>query len=158
MLMKSFNSFLLFAFIVSASTLTFNSCEKEEACGEDNVSELGSDESHNMGQNCMQCHKTGGKGEGCFVIAGTVYDTLSTHTLSSGKIELYTGPNGTGNLVHTVQIDSKGNFYTTENFSITGLYPVVTGPSGQKQYMGSSLTSGQCNSCHGSSTARITAN
>ncbi len=81
-------------------------------------------------------------------IACNVITLLSTNTLTSGKIELFTGPDGTGNLVHTIQVDSKGNFYTTENFDIAGLYPVLTGPSGNKSYMGSSLTSGQCNSCH----------
>jgi cytochrome c553 len=154
--MKKINSILFGLFIVSSSLLVVYSCEKEEACDEDNISEQGDDDSHNMGQNCMQCHKLGGEGEGCFVVAGTVYDTLSTNTLTSGKIELFTGPDGTGNLVHTIQVDSKGNFYTTENFDITGLYPVLTGPSGNKSYMGSSLTSGQCNSCHGATTSRIT--
>jgi hypothetical protein len=149
--MKSINSLLLVVFLATTSILTFNSCEKEEACDEDNISETGGDESHNRGENCMQCHKIGGEGEGCFVVAGTVYDTLSSNTLSSGKIELYTGPDGTGNLVHTIQVDSKGNFYTTENFEISGLYPVLTGPTGHKSYMSSALTSGQCNSCHASS-------
>ena len=145
------NSVLLFIFLMLTFLLSFYSCEKEEACDEDNISEQGDDDSHNMGQNCMQCHKLGGEGEGCFVVAGTVYDTLSINTLNSGKIELFTGPDGTGNLVHTIQVDSKGNFYTTENFDIAGLYPVLTGPSGNKSYMGSSLTSGQCNYCHSSS-------
>lgn len=154
--MQKINSILFSIFLVTGIVISFNSCEKEGGCREDNISALGSNKSHNMGQNCMQCHKTGGKGEGCFVVAGTVYDTLSTNTLTSGKIELYTGPDGSGNLVHTIQVDSKGNFYTTENFDITGLYPVLTGPSGNKSYMGSSLTSGQCNSCHGVSTTRIT--
>jgi hypothetical protein len=149
--MKKINSILFSLYIVSSSLLFFYSCEKEEACDEDNISKQGDDDSHNMGQNCMQCHKLGGEGEGCFVVAGTVYDTLSINTLNSGKIELFTGPDGTGNLVHTIQVDSKGNFYTTENFDIAGLYPVLTGPSGNKSYMGSSLTTGQCNSCHSSS-------
>lgn len=149
--MKKINSILFSLFVVSSSVLVFYSCEKEGKCGESNISYSGSVKSHNRGQNCMQCHKSGGEGEGCFVVAGTVYDTLSINNLTSGKIELYTGPDGTGNLVHTIQVDSKGNFYTTENFDIAGLYPVLTGPSGSKFYMGSSLTSGQCNSCHSSS-------
>lgn len=155
--MKIINSLLFCAFTLTTALISFNSCEKEGGCGEDNVSASGGGKSHNMGQNCMQCHQSGGKGEGCFVVAGTAYDTLMASSLHSGKIELYSGPNGTGNLVHTVQIDSKGNFYTTDNFSISGLYPVITGPSGQKQYMGSSITTGQCNSCHGSTTSKITA-
>jgi hypothetical protein len=153
--MKLINSILFGAFVVSTSLVSFNSCEKNGRCNEDNVSKSGGDDSHNMGQNCMQCHKTGGEGEGCFVVAGTAYDSLGTKTLSSGKIELYTGPNGTGDLVHTIQIDSKGNFYTTDNFNYSGLYPSITGPSGQKQFMGSTIFSGQCNSCHGTSTDKI---
>ena len=155
--MKIINSVLFVVFVATTILISFNSCEKEGGCGKDNISASGGNKSHNMGQNCMQCHKTGGNGEGCFVVAGTVYDTTITSNLHSGKLELYTGPNGTGSLVHTLQIDSKGNFYTTDNFSVSGLYPVITGPSGQKQYMGSSITTGQCNSCHGSSTAKITA-
>ncbi len=149
--MKIINSVLFGVFVATTTLISFNSCEKEGGCGSSNVSASGGNKSHNMGQNCMQCHKTGGEGEGCFVVAGTVYDTLSTNTLSSGKIELFTGPDGTGNLVHTIQVDSKGNFYTTENFEISGLYPVLTGPTGHKSYMSSALTSGECNSCHASS-------
>lgn len=155
--MKLINSILFGAFVLSTSLLSFNSCEKNRRCNEDNVSKSGDDDSHNMGQNCMQCHKTGGEGEGCFVVAGTAYDSLGSNTLSTGKIELYTGPNGTGDLVHTIQIDSKGNFYTTDNFSVTGLYPSITGPSGQKQFMSSTVSNGQCNACHGVSTNKITA-
>jgi hypothetical protein len=153
--MRIINSVLFGLFVFGSVLFSFSSCEKGR-CGEDNISFSGGNESHNMGQNCMQCHKTGGKGEGCFVVAGTAYDSLATTNLQSGIIELYSGPNGTGNLVHTIQIDNKGNFYTTDNFSVSGLYPVLTAPSGQKKYMGSSLSSGQCNSCHGVSTSRIT--
>jgi hypothetical protein len=59
-------------------------------------------------------------------------------------------------LVHAIENDLKGNFYTTENFDIAGLYPVHIDPNGHKSYMGSSLSSGQCNLCHGASTSRIT--
>ena len=55
----------------------------------------------------------------------------------------------------TVLIDSKGNFYTTADFSPVGLYPVVTGPTGNKKMMGSALSTGACNSCHGSSTDKL---
>jgi len=103
----------------------------------------------------MQCHIDGGEGEGCFVVAGTVYDSLQLNTVPSGKVEFFTEPNGQGQKIETVQIDSKGNFFTTDLFNFQGLYPAVTGPSGVTNYMSSSLTSGQCNSCHGTSTNRI---
>jgi mono/diheme cytochrome c family protein len=106
----------------------------------------------------MQCHYDGGEGEGCFVVAGTVYDSMQINTKSSGSIEFYTEPNGQGQKVKTVAIDSKGNFFTTDLFNVQGLYPVAVGTNGSKQYMGSALTSGQCNSCHGVTTNKIWVN
>ena len=155
----SLNSAFLIAFLLLTSMFVFQSCEKEdEGCDEENMSIAGDDESHNAGQNCMQCHYDGGEGEGCFVVAGTVYDSLQQTTKTSGSIEFYTEPNGQGQKVKTVAIDSKGNFFTTDLFNVQGLYPVAVGTSGSKQYMGSALTSGQCNSCHGVSTNKIWVN
>lgn len=149
----------LLGFIIISGMLFFQSCEKEhEGCDEDNISIAGDDDSHNQGQNCMQCHKNGGEGEGCFVVAGTVYDSLQTSTVQSGLIEFYTEPNGGGQKMKTIEIDSKGNFFTTDQFTFEGLYPVVTSPTGNKQYMGTTLTSGQCNSCHGVITNPIWVN
>ena len=156
---NKFNSVLLYTFLLVSSMFIFQSCEKEdEGCDDDNISIAGDDESHNAGQNCMQCHYDGGEGEGCFVVAGTVYDSLQINTKSSGTIELYTEPNGQGQKVKTVAIDTKGNFFTTDIFNLEGLYPVAVGTNGSKQYMGSALTSGQCNSCHGVSTNKIWVN
>jgi hypothetical protein len=124
------NQLFVFLFISISSILTLQSCEKEhEGCDEDNISIAGDDESHNPGQNCMQCHIDGGEGEGCFVVAGTVYDSLQLNTVPSGKVEFFTEPNGQGQKIETVQIDSKGNFFTTDLFNFQGLYPAVTGPS-----------------------------
>ncbi len=134
---------------------TLGSCKKSWACHEDNISSLGANDSHNKGMNCMQCHTASGEGEGCFNVAGTIYQSNLQNTVNTGKVELYTGPNGTGTLKYTIDIDSKGNFYTTANVDYTGLYPKVTGPSGASISMGSSLTTGACNSCHGNSTGKI---
>jgi cytochrome c553 len=153
------NSIFLFTFFTLSSMFVFQSCEKEdEGCDEDNISIAGDDESHNAGQNCMQCHYDGGEGEGCFVVAGTVYDSLQQNTKTSGSIEFYTEPNGQGQLIKTVAIYKKGNFFTTDLFNLQGLYPVSVGTNGSKQYMGSALTSGQCNSCHGVTTNKIWVN
>jgi hypothetical protein len=157
--MNKLNILLLAIFSASIVLLPLNSCEKEdeEGCGETNISYSGESESHNKGQNCMNCHRDGGGGEGCFNAAGTVYDTTMLNSVGSGKVEFFTLPDGQGELKHTIQIDAKGNFFTTENVVFEGLYPVVTGPSGVKNYMGTPLTSGACNSCHGVSTDRIKA-
>jgi hypothetical protein len=130
------NSIFLFTFFTLSSMFVFQSCEKEdEGCDEDNISIAGDDESHNAGQNCMQCHYDGGEGEGCFVVAGTLYDSLQQNTKMSGSIEFYTEPNGQGQLIKTVAIDTKGNFFTTDLFNLQGLYPVAVGTNGSKQYM-----------------------
>lgn len=150
--MRKINVFLGVVLLFSTIGLSLNSCEGAFNCHEDNISAAGSNKSHNKGQNCMQCHRSSGEGEGCFIAAGTVYDMNMMNTVSSGKVDFYTGPNETGTLIQTILIDGKGNFYSTAKFSPEGLYPVITGPTGNKKYMGSSLSTGACNSCHGSST------
>ena len=153
--MKKINAFLGLTFLASTVVLSLNSCKGTFACHEENISAAGADDSHNKGQNCMVCHQAKGEGEGCFIAAGTFYGMDMMTTVSSGKVDFYTGPNETGTLKQTIMIDSKGNFYTTADFSPVGLYPVVTGPTGNKKEMGSALTSGACNSCHGSSTDKL---
>lgn len=149
---------LLLIFLGVILVSPFFGCEKEGECDEVNISSAGSDESHNFGMNCMQCHVSGGEGEGCFTVAGSSTGAdLITH-LSSGSVKLYTQPNGGGTLKHVIKIDSKGNFHTTEQIDMTGLYPAITGPGGTTKYMSSSPGNGACNSCHGVSTDKIWAN
>jgi hypothetical protein len=147
----------VFWLIVFVSAAIFiGACEdkNEGSCDEVNISFHGGTESHNMGNSCMNCHSNGGPGEGCFNVAGTVYDSLQTNTLSNATVRLYTEANGGGILKHTIQVDAKGNFYTTENISASGLYAAIVGPT-TTQYMSSPLSTGNCNSCHGNSTDRI---
>lgn len=156
--MKKIN-LVLFALLISVSAgLTITSCKKNSKCNEENISSSGSDESHNFGQNCLQCHKSGGEGEGCFTLAGSVSNSSLTSPLTSGTVRFYSAPNGGGTLMHSVDIDAKGNFHTTDAFEISGLYPAITGSNGITHYMSSSLSTGACNSCHGSSTTKLFAN
>jgi len=149
---------LIFCY-VSASLLMFTSCEKGgEGGNESKLSSNGSSESHNMGQNCMNCHQNGGPGEGWFTVAGTIYNELNNSPTPNGLVELYTGPNGTGTLAYTLEVDSKGNFYTTNKINFgNGLYPVSVA-SQTRRYMPDAVTTGQCNSCHGDSTHKIWSN
>jgi len=134
-------------------------CEKENEENETNISRYGDDDSHNMGQNCMNCHKSGGAGEGWFNAAGTVYNAAFTNVQPNGTVKLYTGPDGTGTLKYTIEVDAKGNFYTTDAIDFSGgLYPSITGTSGDVQYMSTTTTIGACNSCHGVSTNKIFVN
>jgi len=62
--------------------------------------------------------------------------------------------------VDILNADAKGNFYSVGPVDFTGgLYPAVVGATATK-YMGSSITTGACNSCHagGTSTARVWTN
>ena len=91
-------------------------------------------------------------------VAGTAYNANETNTLSGGKIDFYTDTMGSGTLKYTVFIDEKGNFYTTADMDVNGLYPAITGTTGSKSYMSTAVSTGQCNSCHGVSTSKIWSN
>jgi hypothetical protein len=139
--------FTLFAFIF------FLSCEKNETTGEpiSTTSTSLSSASHNVGKNCMSCHKSGGSGDGWFVVAGSVYNSTKTNPYITGSVELRTEPSGGGNLVSKIEIDLNGNFYTTEPVDFgAGLYPLVVGGV-KKHYMNTKVTDGECNSCHDAS-------
>lgn len=136
-------------------SLFITSCENNGKCTVANISANNKSESHNNGQNCVSCHKSGGEGKGCFNVCGSVYaSATSSSKLANVTVNFYTQPNGQGTLKYTVKGDAKGNFYTTEDMAVAGLYPAITGPTGT-QYMGSALTSGSCNSCHGNSTGKL---
>ena len=143
--------------VILSLTIVFTSCEKEEF-GENEtlISRHSDNESHNTGQNCMNCHTGGGSGDGWFTIAGSVFDALNADPYPNATLKLYTEPNGSGTLIKTIEVDGKGNFYTTENVDFTnGLYANLTATNGNEIHMISAISTGQCNSCHGDSTDKI---
>lgn len=114
--------------------------------------------SHNAGANCMTCHNGSEYSEavregGWWHVAGTVVG-------GNGKdIQLWTGPNCTGELVYKLQIEPSGNFYTAKIVDFkTGVYPVLIKKNGDTTYMSTRITMGACNSCHGVSTDKINSN
>jgi hypothetical protein len=133
--------------------LLFVACKKNSGTIE-NISSHNANKSHNMGANCMECHKSGGIGKGEFLIAGTVYlNDLST-PYPNTSVYLRTEPNGGGAILYTLQVDANGNFYSTDPIDFSeGLYPNVAGETTTK-HMGQPITNGACNSCH-HNTARI---
>lgn len=135
--------------------LIFASCEKENG-NETKVSQSFSSASHNTGKNCMECHKSGGDGAGWFTIAGSAYDSTQNKIYPNGTVQLATMPGNTGSIVKNIEIDSKGNFYSTESLDFgDGLYVSVLGTKGEQKYMNSKITQGACNMCHGNSTDKI---
>jgi len=134
---------------------TFISCDDDDE-NETNISAYNDTESHYMGDNCMTCHKSGGEGEGWFTVAGTSYIQSLKAEYPNATVKLYSGANGSGNLIATIEVDGYGNFFTTKTINLSkGVYPSITGTTGNTQYMPISTTLGACNSCHGSSTGKI---
>lgn len=135
-------------------TLSFMllACEKGE--DETKISSHNSSESHKVGDDCMKCHKSGGEGEGWFDLAGSVYNSAGNSVFSIATVKLYDGPIDEGNVINVVEVDAKGNFYTTEDIDFgEGLYVSVMG--NEEIPMNSKITTGACNSCHGKSTDQI---
>lgn len=132
------------------------SCKENEE-DEILISKIGLMKSHNAGEECTTCHKSGGTGEGIFQIAGTVYDSNGININPNGKIELYTGTDSNRVLIKTIEIDGKGNFYTTESvdFSANNIHVSVTGFYGKTKFMTGIPGNGKCNSCHGSTASKI---
>lgn len=109
--------------------------------------------SHEFGNDCMSCHKKGGKAKSVFTVSGSVLDEARAKIYKNPVIQLYTERKGQGELVATLLGDALGNFYSTENidFSI-GLYPTLIGTDGVAEpikHMARPIFSGSCNSCHG---------
>ncbi len=141
--------------LVMVLVIAIFSCEKENEADEvgsttqlvgttNPPTNLGS--SHNAGKNCQSCHK--------FTVAGSVYkkDLLSVYP--GAIVKLTTQAGGAGSVVATFSSDKSGNLYTSSGISFgSGLYVGITGATGTK-YMTSPITSGACNSCHGSSAAK----
>ena len=147
------------AFILSIMFVLI-SCENEDnddySENEVKISTFNDDDSHKNGQNCMNCHSSGGSGEGWFNVAGSVYDSSKTNPYPNAMVKLYSEPNESGVLVKLIEVDGKGNFYTTESVDFgSGLYVSVTDTNGNSKVMNSPIPTGQCNSCHGSSISNI---
>ncbi len=136
--------------LISFTLIT--ACENDDE-NETLISRNNTDESHYFGQNCMNCHLQGGSGEGWFTFAGSLYDNSKNNPYPNGLVKITTEPNGAGTQVKTIEIDSKGNFYTTEIIDFgNNLYLGVFGRDGEQIYKSSKITSGSCNSCHGNTS------
>jgi hypothetical protein len=145
---------IILAIVISVS---FSIISCEGVINEKNISAHNNDESHNMGRNCMDCHKKGGQGKGWFIVAGTVYDYNSDSEARSpnGTVYLYSDKERKS-LVATIEVDNLGNFYNTDNISFgSGLYPTVVSISNDTRNMTSSITQGACNGCHNVTTYKI---
>jgi hypothetical protein len=136
--------------LIVFSAFVIESCE-ENGCSSSLLSSTYSHESKKMVGNCMGCHSPNGGAPGCFRVGGTAFDSLvEDSAVQNAIVKLYTQPNGTGELVATLQVDQSGNFYTTSPVSFAqGLYPAIISGQGNVRYMPAACVNGACNSCHG---------
>jgi hypothetical protein len=131
----------LFVCLISMLVLAV-SCEKESDEGEGN-------KSHNTGRNCLSCHSN-------FKLAGSVYGKSLSSAYSGATIQVTSQANGAGTVLATLTSDNSGNFHTGSSVNFgTGVFVSVKGSSGTVKNMNSAITSGACNSCHGSSTSKM---
>jgi hypothetical protein len=133
--------------LVFGMALWVCSCENENE-GEVGGSSGTSGTSHNTGKNCMGCHR--------FTAAGSVYNKALTAAFPGAIVKLTTQANGAGTVLGTFTVNKSGSFYTSSSINFgSAVYVCVTGSAGNVKYMNSAISSGACNSCHGSSTAKI---
>lgn len=137
---------ILSILLIGLITVLF-ACEKEdgeEVEGESTISGT----SHNTGKNCMSCHQ--------FTAAGSVYNKALSSGFTGAVVKLTSQANGAGTVLGTFTVNKSGSFYTSSSINYgTGIYVSVTGSSGATKYMSSAITTGACNSCHGTSTAKV---
>lgn len=146
--MKRISGFLM-VFALIAGVGMWIACEKDGNENEDGAS-------HNVGNDCLACHRAGGVGEGVFTAGGTVYKAGTVTGAAGATVSLFDNAGGAGTPVATMTSSGTGNFYTKSAISFgTGLYVKITSPVGSGS-MSSPITSGACNSCHGVSTGKIT--
>lgn len=143
--------FLLFSMVFTFSLI---SCNKDE--NKTLISKHNGTESHKAREDCTQCHRSGGEGPGIFTVAGSVYKEDLASALPNVTVELFSALEGATGLVYSIEVDAKGNFYTTDPLDLSSGYDTwVIGTDQLKYTMEAEITSGSCNSCHGSSVDRI---
>jgi len=135
----------LLAVLVFGMVIVLFACEEEEEVdGQSTLTET----SHNTGKNCMSCHK--------FTASGSVYDKSMSAAFPGAEIKLTSQANGAGSVLGTFTVNKSGSFYTSNSINYgSGIYVSVTGSSGKVKHMNSSITTGACNSCHGSSASKV---
>jgi len=125
----------------------------------ESTSTLGDNDSHRSGQNCQSCHRPGGDGDGVFTIAGTVFDGNNPTVVKPNVIvRLFALPDQSSALIKEIEVDAKGNFYTTAAIPFgTGLFAVVVDGTMSSPFMTAPVTAsdGACNSCHDGNTVPV---
>ena len=147
---------VIFSLIAALVFFSFTGCKKTTSSNKTATSAHNSTSSRKMSGACLNCHTSGGNGPGWWTVADTVYTEDFSATSPNGTINFYSEPFGAGTVVATIEVDANGNFYTSKTIlPAAGAYPQLVGTSGNMQDMPALCTSGDCNSCHGVTCAKI---
>jgi hypothetical protein len=131
-------------------------CKKSDPGTTIKISRHGSTESHKAGQDCMSCHREGASGKGWFTVAGSLFEADGTTPAPNGMVRLYNELDDSNSQVMSVEVDGKGNFYTTESLVFSsGFYTSVSGSGSPSKFMQTRITSGACNNCHNGTTTAV---
>jgi hypothetical protein len=127
----------------------------------ENISRHGAATSHFTGQNCMTCHQPHGPGKGLFSIGGTLRNPDGTPHPDGTVYVTRTDPTALPEGVEidaleiepvlTVEVDSFGNFYSTEPLPLPEepLFVIVERSDGAgRNFMGWPTLTAACNACH----------
>jgi hypothetical protein len=139
--------FLFFALL----SFLFISCEREGSgkCTETNIS-TSNRSSHNRGEDCTTCHKSGNQGRGCFSICGSAFKSDKITPIQNAVMVLFSKDEN-GNITDAskaIPIDKSGNFYTTETISFAGKYPAIISNGDTSMMHGALTNNASCNKCH----------
>lgn len=140
-------------FILIAFSLVTAGCDDDGT--KTLISAYGKTKSHNAGDDCLDCHTKGGEGKGRFNAAGTVYEADLISPFPNTTVHVWSEPEATGDSITVIEVDGKGNFYTTEAIDWTGGRFLTVTSDTDTMHMTLPTTLGSCNGCHGASVARI---
>jgi|WetSurMetagenome_2_1015567.scaffolds.fasta_scaffold168568_2 hypothetical protein len=125
---------------VILGALVIAACSSSSPTAPSTATSTSTSSSHNAGRDCTSCHS--------FTVAGTAFKSDGATVYPGAVIRL---TNSGGTTVATLTADGSGNFYTSTSVAFgSGLTVTATGTSGAVKTMGSTITKGGCNSCHGS--------
>jgi hypothetical protein len=142
--------FVLAILVFISVSLFFSGCSGNNSTSPSNSTTV---TGHNVGQNCLTCHVSGGQSsENVFTLGGTIFKDAAGNTISPGTVvDFFSGPNGTGTLLFSLVADSSGNIHSSQAINFTaGIYPAIVMPGGTMRYMPQVAKQGSCNStgCH----------
>ena len=135
--------------LILVISIIASNCDLNKNNSNSIMSTYGSIDSHRAGEDCMECHKSGGDAGIVFSIAGTIYHTNSNIVFSNTSVTLFDDIDVNNIPLEIFEVDGKGNFYS--NIPIdwqNGLFVSVS-IANQVKRMNGTIFDGSCNHCHG---------